>query len=80
VELMNMTRWEKKISHNRRHFGETGVLVRTGLNTDLTEMEYEDVDWVHLFQDRTQRETLVNMKMKLRRFGLWGKTFNRWSF
>ena len=69
MELMNTTRLENKISHNRTDILETGDLVRTGLTTDLTEY---DVEWVHLFQDRTQRETLVNMKMKLRRFGLRG--------
>jgi hypothetical protein len=77
---MNTTRWENKISHNRTDILETGVLERTGLTTDLTAMEYEDVDWVHLFQDRTQRETLVSMKMKLRRFGLRGGNLQQISF
>jgi hypothetical protein len=40
-------------------------------------MEYENADWVHLFQDRTRRETLVNMKMKLRRLGLRGENLQQ---
>jgi hypothetical protein len=62
---MNTTRWGYKISHKRTDILQTGVLERTGLITDLTEMEYEDVDWVHLLQDRTQRETLFNVKINL---------------
>jgi hypothetical protein len=53
---------EQKYSRNRTDSLETSVLERTVLNTDLTAMEYEGVDWVHLFQDRAQGETLCKHK------------------
>jgi len=33
---------------------------------DLEDIEYEDVDWMHLAQDRDQWRSLVNTVMKLR--------------
>jgi hypothetical protein len=33
---------------------------------DLTEVGWEDVDWINLAQDRGQWEAVVNMVMKLR--------------
>lgn len=63
---------EQNYSRNR-----TDSLERTALHTDLTATEYEDGDWVHLFEDRTQRDILVNMKMKLRRFGLREKNLQQ---
>ena len=68
---------EQNYSPSSADILETGVLEGTGMTADLTEMEYEDVDWVHLFQDTTQRGTLVNMKMKLRRFGLRGENLQQ---
>jgi hypothetical protein len=32
---------------------------------DLREIECEGMDWIHLAQDRDQRQSLVNMVMKL---------------
>jgi hypothetical protein len=46
---------EQNYNRNRTDISDTEVVDRTVLTTDLTEMVYEDADWVRLFQDRTQR-------------------------
>jgi hypothetical protein len=35
------------------------------IKTDLGQIEYDDVDWTHLPQDRVQWEALVSMIMNL---------------
>jgi hypothetical protein len=35
------------------------------IKTDLTEMGYEDVDWIHLAQDRAPWRALVNTVINL---------------
>jgi len=36
------------------------------IRTDLNEVGWEDVDWIHLTQDRDQWRAVVNSVMKLR--------------
>jgi len=36
------------------------------IKMDLREIGWEDVDWIHLAQDRDQWRALVNTKMNLR--------------
>jgi hypothetical protein len=45
---------------------ETRFNVEDSMKMDLKEIECEDVDWIHLAQDRFQWRTLVNMGMNLR--------------
>jgi hypothetical protein len=35
------------------------------INMDLKEIKFEDVDWVHVVQDRVQWQTLTNTVMNL---------------
>jgi hypothetical protein len=43
-----------------------GVNGKIMLRVDLREIELEDVDWMHLVQDRDQWRTVVNTIMNLR--------------
>jgi hypothetical protein len=36
------------------------------IKMDLREIDFGDVDWIHLAQDRDRRRALVNMVMNLR--------------
>jgi len=37
---------------------------KKNIKTYLREIRYNDVDWIHLAQDRVQCRALVNMKME----------------
>jgi hypothetical protein len=36
------------------------------ISLDLREMQWEDVDWIHLDQERNQLQAVVNIVMNLR--------------
>jgi hypothetical protein len=48
------------------HSEELGVNGWTIIRMDLTEIDWEGVDWMHLFEDRDQWRALVNTVTNLR--------------
>jgi hypothetical protein len=52
--------------YEKRPFGRIGHRWELNIRTDLREIEWEGVDWMHLAQVRDRWRALVNMVMNLR--------------
>jgi hypothetical protein len=50
----------------KRPLGRTGHRWEDNITMDLREKVLEDLDWIHLAQDRKRRQALVNTAMNLR--------------
>jgi hypothetical protein len=50
----------------RRLPGRPGPRWEDNIRMDLREIRWEDVDWIHLAQDREQRQAVRNMVMNLK--------------
>jgi hypothetical protein len=50
----------------KRPFGRPSRRWKDNIKTDIREIGWEDVDWIHLALDRDQLRALVNTKMNLR--------------
>jgi hypothetical protein len=54
------------ISDGKRPVGRLRRRWEDNIRIDLSEIRWEDVDWLHLTQDRDQWRAVVNMVMNLR--------------
>jgi hypothetical protein len=53
-------------SEGRKPLGRSSRRCEDNIRTDLREIGYEGVDWMHLAQDRGQWRAIVNTVMNLR--------------
>jgi hypothetical protein len=59
-------------SEGKRPLGRAGRRWEDNMRLDLREVRWEDVDWMHLTQDRNQWRAVVNTIMNLRFHKRWG--------
>jgi hypothetical protein len=52
--------------HGKDHAEDLGVDGKNNIRMKPREIGWDDVDWIHLAQDREQWRTLVNTVMKFR--------------
>jgi len=64
--LHRASEWVVEKSVGKRQFGRPKRRQEYNIRMDLKEMGWEDVDWVHLAQDRDQWRAVVNTVMNLR--------------
>jgi hypothetical protein len=64
--LHRASEWVVEKSVGKRQFGRPKRRQEYNIRMDLKEMGWEDVDWVHLAQDRDQWRAAVNTVMNLR--------------
>jgi len=57
---------EGKPHEAKRPLGRPRLMWEDNNRTDLREIWWEDVDWIHMAQDRDQWRDLVNTAMKFR--------------